>query len=140
MIHKIGLILFVFFAGTSHILAQTNNQIEIFDIENGTVIKTIPINSSLQAEVEHMLKNINEVYKKINPIPKKGMMAKIPLNPMIPVENQWMHSLIDEVIIFFPEEEEPYVMTYDDENNFYFFTLTDSQLPIDFLIKMFNLP
>lgn len=126
----------IFFAGTSQILAQKNNQIEIFDIEKGTILKAVPSNDLFQLEAANILKDIKDIYKKINPIPQKGMMVKIPVNPMIPIQNQWMNSLIDEVIIFFPEGDEPYIMTYDDENNFYFFSINQSKLTTDFVLRL----
>lgn len=136
LIRNISFVMFIiFFSGTSHILAEVNSQIEIFEIEKGTVI-TVPSNDLFQLEAVNILKDIKDVYKKLNPIPNKGMMVKIPVNPMIPIQNQWMNSLIDEVIIFFPEDDEPYIMTYDDENNFYFFSINQSKLATEFVFKL----
>lgn len=140
LIRKITIILSIsFFIHTTHIFAETTNQIEIFDIEKGAVIKTVPPNPIFQTESAKILKNIKDIYKKVNPIPKKGLMAKIPLNPMIPVQNKWLHSLVDEVIIFFPEDEEPYIMTFDDENNYYFFTINNANLTSEFIVKILSL-
>lgn len=119
--------------------AATTNQIEVFDIEKGSVIKTVPPNPIFQTEASKILNSIKDVYKKINPIPKKGLMVKIPLSPMIPVQNQWIHSLVDEIIIFFPEGEKPYIMTFDDENNYYFFTISNPDAISEFILRTLSL-
>lgn len=118
--------------------AEIMNQIEVFDIEKESVIKTVPSNPMIQAEAENILKHIHDIYKKINPIPKKGLMMKIPIKPMIHVKNQWMDSLVDEMIIFYPEDEEPYIMTYDDENHFFFFTISNRKSANEFIINILS--
>ena len=140
LIRKITIVLWIsFFVHTSPILAEKTNQIEIFDIEKGAVIKTVPSNPSFQSESAKILNSIKDIYKKVNPIPKKGLMVKIPLNPMIPVQNQWLHALVDEIIIFFPEDEDPYIMTFDDENNYYFFTINNPRSTSEFILRTLSL-
>ncbi|MBU8880463.1 hypothetical protein BGM26_16030 [Bacillus sp. FJAT-29790] len=134
MFPKIFIIFIGFFIIISHTQAQNNNQIEIFDIEKRTIIKTIPTNPDIQSVAGKFLSEIKDLYKNINPIPKKGFMVKIPLDPSIKVHNQWINDLIDEVIIIFPIEGSPYIMTYDDQNNTYFFTINNI-VNADILLK-----
>ncbi|QED46713.1 hypothetical protein [Cytobacillus dafuensis] len=136
MIQKIiVLVMLCIFLNTSNIYGQNVGQIEIFDIEKGMVTHTVPMTPTIQKNIEEIVKEIHDVYKKFNPIPNKGQMIKIPLNPPIPVQNQWLHSLIDEIIIFLPEEGKPFIMTYDDENHTYFFISNNS---MEKLLKEFN--
>lgn len=124
MIRRIALVVGItFFINVLHTPAQTNRTIEIFDIEQKIVIKTITRNLFIQKSSEKTLQGISDIYKRFNPIPKRGLMVKIPLDPAIQVSNQWINTVVDELIIFFPEEEEPFIMVYDDENNTYFFSI-----------------
>ncbi|WP_075981874.1 hypothetical protein [Bacillus massilinigeriensis] len=121
MIKKIWLFLFLFLTlltCSGH--SQGLNQVEIFDLEKGKVIKTVPVSQVTQNEAEKYLKGINRIYVKLNPIPKKGHMIKIPLEPQVLVKNQWMESYVNEIIIVFPIKEQPYLMLFDDENNSHF--------------------
>lgn len=101
--------------------AQSITNIELLDIEKNKIIKTVPTNPKIQLETRKIVKEIDNVVKKLNPIPDKGYMVKIPLEPSLPLENQWVNALIDEVIIIIPEDEKPYLLLFD-ENKPYFFT------------------
>ncbi|MCQ6275918.1 hypothetical protein JMM81_13275 [Bacillus sp. V3B] len=102
--------------------AQSITNIELLDIEKSKIIKTTPTNPKIQSEAEKIIKEIDNIVKKFNPIPDKGYMVKIPLEPSLQLENKWMSALIDEVIIIIPEDEKPYLLIFDDENKSYFFT------------------
>lgn len=102
--------------------AQNTNDLEIFDIHKGKVIHRIPTNEEIQHEVEVYLEEISDVLHKFDPIPKSGHMIKVPLEPGITVNNEWVHTLLNEVIIILTEKEEPYLMLFDDENSVHFFT------------------
>ncbi|MEK3886440.1 hypothetical protein [Bacillus sp. FSL K6-3431] len=122
MIKKVLEVIIAFQLTSTIATAQTNQQIEIFDIDRGTVIMSVQSDTDLQQEVKKFLEEITGVYVKSNPIPNKGFMIKIPLKPNIMVKNQWFNDLADEVIIIFPGQENPYLMVFDDENRPYFFT------------------
>ncbi|MBY0123004.1 hypothetical protein [Bacillus sp. S/N-304-OC-R1] len=125
MIRKINSILLVgllVFSAPIH-AQKGNDKIEVFHIEEGKVINEAALSSDIQDEAEKYLANISDVYKKINPFPKKGFIVKIPLQPSILVKNQWIYTLADELTIIFPVEEEPFIMIYDDEHQVYFFTI-----------------
>lgn len=102
--------------------AQTNKQIEVFDINKGKVIKHVQYNPDSHQEVKKFLDEITGVYVKYNPIPNKGFMIKVPLEPSIVVKNQWFNDIVDEVIILFSGQEDPYLMIFNDENRPFFFT------------------
>ncbi|MDW2879698.1 MULTISPECIES: hypothetical protein [Bacillaceae] len=104
-------------------VAEGNNIVKIFDIEKNQVINTIPSNPNVQIEIQAIIKGIDGVVKKFNPIPTKGYMIKIPLEQPYLLENKWINAYIDEVIIIIPIGDDPYLVTYDDENNPQFFTI-----------------
>jgi hypothetical protein len=80
--------------------AQNNNLVKLLDIEKDEVVKTTPINSNVQVETEKIIKEIDGIVKKLKPVPTKGYMIKIPLEPSYQLENKWISDLINKVIIF----------------------------------------
>lgn len=125
----------MFVSSYSMINAETNKHVEILLIESNEMIKSVPINSDIQAEVAHIISKIDDVVKKFRPIPGKGIMMKIPLEPSIEIDNKFLTSLIDEVIIIIPEEESPYLLVFDDENRSWFFSFSTT---LDTLLKTLN--
>ncbi|WP_099364255.1 hypothetical protein [Fredinandcohnia onubensis] len=123
MVKKVFVFLFIFQLLSTNAIAQTNQQIQIFDIDQDKVIKNVQLNTDVQHEVEKFLKGITGVYAKYNPIPTKGFMVRIPLEPNIMVRNKWFDDLVDEVTIILPSQEDPYLMLFDDENKPFFLTI-----------------
>ncbi|MEH7387239.1 hypothetical protein V7147_17760 [Bacillus sp. JJ1521] len=122
MINKVLVCLFIFHLISTNPVTPPIQQIEIFDISQDKVIESIQANMAVQQEVKKILDGITGVYAKYNPIPNKGFMIRVPLEPNIMVRSQWFDDLVDEVTIIFPTEEQPYLMIFDDENNSYFLT------------------
>nr|WP_245350102.1 hypothetical protein [Cytobacillus eiseniae] len=112
------------------IISAQSTKVELLDIEKNKVIKTSPTNPNIQSEAEKIINAIDNIVKKFNPIPAKGYMIKIPLEPSILVENKWLNALIDEAIIIIPEGEEPYLLLFDDENNPSFLTFKGEIVPL----------
>jgi len=134
MLKKVFVFLFIFQLLSTNAIAQTNQQIQIFDIEQDKVIKYVQLNTDVQQEVEKFLEGISGVYAKYNPIPNKGFMVRIPLEPNIMVRNKWFDDLVDEVTIIFPSQEDPYLMLFDDENKPFFLTFEgNTENLLDFL-------
>lgn len=137
MIHKIlfSSITIFFLFNLIIASAQGITNIELLDIEKNKIIK-IRSNPNIQLEAKKIINEIDDVVKKLNPIPEKGYMIKIPLTPFIRLENKWMNDLIGEVIIIIPENEKPYLLLFDDENKPHFFTF---KTEIDALLKTLDL-
>ena len=136
MIKKIAVILVFVFITSAHVSAQENKNVEIFDISKEKVIRELPSTPSIQKEAQNYLKGITSIYIKLKPIPDKGYMVKIPLEPPAAIQNQWVSSLADEVIIIFPAGEKPYLMIFDTENKLTFFNFEGKT---DVLLKELNL-
>lgn len=139
MIKKIAFaVLIAFFINTTHTPAQMNRSIQIYDIDQEMVIKTITITPFIRKDSEKILQGVNDIYKKFNPLPDKGLLVNIPLDPAIQVKNQWINTLVDEMIIFYPEEEEPFILVYDDENNTYFFSVDRKVTEENLFVLLFS--
>ena len=122
MIKKVLASIVIFLLFTTIAFAQTNKQIEIFEINKGKVIMNVEPNPDSQQAVQEFLEGITGVYVKYNPIPKNGFMIRVPLEPNIVVKNHWFNDLVDEVTIIFPDQEDPYLMVFNDENRPFFLT------------------
>ncbi|NMD71209.1 hypothetical protein HHO41_12955 [Bacillus sp. DNRA2] len=115
--------------------AQTNRQIEIFDISKGKVIRNVQSKPEIQEEVKEFLEGITGVYVKYNPIPNEGFMIRIPIDRPVMVKNKWFNDLVDEVTIIFSGQENPYLMVFDDENRMHIFTFEGDTAK---LLKLLN--
>src|SRR5690625_1997242 len=126
MIRKLMLCLIVFLAisvfSETEAATKTDQMIEVFDVNDNDVIMNIHLNQAIQYDVKNILVGIDGIVKKVNPIPNDGMIVKIPIEPNVMVENEWLNDLIDEVMIFYSKKDYPYLLTFDQENNPYFFT------------------
>ncbi len=109
--------------------------VEIFDISKECVVKKTQLTPEIQKEVRNCLGAITNIYTRLNPIPQKGFMVKIPLSPSIAVKNQWLNTLADEVIIIFPEQSVPYLMIFEDGSKPLFLTF---EYNTDVLLKSLN--
>jgi hypothetical protein len=133
--NKLAVFLFIMLLFTSNVMAQDHKNVEVLSIEHNRVIKTVPSNPTIQKEGEKYLNGITDIYRKFRVIPNEGYMIKIPLEPSVTIQNQWMNDLVNEVIIIVGEQEEPYLMVFDDENSPRFFIFKGD---IDVLLKTLN--
>ncbi|MDR4890271.1 hypothetical protein RGU12_22475 [Fredinandcohnia sp. QZ13] len=136
MLKSVLLHIFIFLLFSTNVLAQTQ-EIQIFDINQDMVIKHLPVSTDIQQEVEYILKGINGVYVKYNPIPNTGLMIRIPLEPTIMVRTQWFDDLVDEVTLIFTDQESPYLMVFDDENKPYFLTFKGDTIKLLTLLNFY---
>lgn len=122
MVKKILLLLIVILTSSTAASARSYENIEIFDISRGNVIKELPSDNIIQREARSLVDSISGVCSKFNPIPDRGYMVKIPLEcPYLP-ESKYIDFFIDEVIIILPEGERAYLMIIDNEDRMLFFT------------------
>ncbi|MED3540340.1 hypothetical protein ABEX53_25035 [Bacillus toyonensis] len=121
MIKKIGVISLLFFLLSTNALANTNQQIEVFDCKKEMVIQKQSLDPTIEKEAVQYAKAITGPFKNLNVVPKDGHMIKIPLTKPVSIANQWLHTTIDEVLILLPQNEKPYIMLYDDGNNPHFY-------------------
>jgi hypothetical protein len=137
MMRKIMIVLLsALFLYSPCIQAQGIKNVELFDIQKDSVTQIVPTNAEFQKAAEESLKGINGIYVKVKPIPNQGYMVKIPLEPSIQINNEWLNELVNEVIIIFTKEEPPYLMVFDDENNPHFFHFQGNT---NIIVKTFNL-
>ena len=100
-------------------LANTNQQIEVFDCQKKWSFKTI-FRSSYSKKLFNLLNPLLAL-QKLKCRSKRWSHDKIPLSKPVSITNQWLQTTIDEVLILLPLNQKPYIMLYDDENNPHFY-------------------
>lgn len=117
---KIILLLFTFFFLSQGVQAAEYRKIEVFDMGKGKVIQKIESSRQIQQQIYSLLDTIDGVYKGIRLDFKKGHIYKVPIEPVVHVENQWFSGLVTEVYLFKPETGTPVLLLIDDENKGYY--------------------
>ena len=99
--------------------------IEIFDIGRGEVIKQVEPDRETRREAEMLLKNIKGLYLKFKPLPDKGCIVRIPLEPASRIKNKWLNdcgiAYVDALYVLLPEEDAPYLLVLDGKQRPFFF-------------------
>lgn len=113
--------------------------IEIFDINKGEVIQKVESNPSVRKEVEGYLKGITGMYIKVKAFPDKGYIIRVPLEPSVNVQSQWLNDYginsVDEVFILFPEQGKPYLLVLDEKKRPLFYNFEGNT---DVLLEKLN--
>lgn len=125
----------IFLTGFSDSFTSSNKNVEVFDLTQSKVVKITPTNKVLQKEAEKSIRSITLLSKKVSPLPRKGALVRIPLDPAVSIRNEWMDDLVDEVIIIFGEREKPLLMVFTDENRTLFFEFDYNPKEIRTLLK-----
>ncbi|MFP7484528.1 hypothetical protein SFC65_10215 [Priestia filamentosa] len=125
----------IFLTGFSDSFTSSNKNVEVFDLTQSKVVKITPTNKVLQKEAEKSIRSITLLSKKVSPLPRKGALVRIPLDPAVSIKNKWMDDLVDEVIIIFGEREKPLLMVFTDENRTLFFEFNYNPKEIRTLLK-----
>ncbi|AKO91809.1 MULTISPECIES: hypothetical protein [Priestia] len=125
----------IFLTGFSDSFTSSNKNVEVFDLTQSKVVKITPTNKVLQKEAEKSIRSITLLSKKVSPLPRKGALVRIPLDPAVSIKNEWMDDLVDEVIIIFGEREKPLLMVFTDENRTLFFEFNYNPKEIRTLLK-----
>lgn len=130
------LIMIIFLFPSAAAYADTPLEVEIFHINKGKVVAKKAMTPKIHKETEAILQGITDLYRQFDPFPDQGYMVRIPLDPAIPIKNEWAEELVSEVILIFPEYENPHLMIFNDENMPLFFHF---QASVDGIIKELNL-
>lgn len=99
-------------------------QIEVFDVTQSKVVKTVPLNEKTKSEALKLVKSTNALYPKLNPTPKTGFMLKVPLEPEENIDTIVLKQTVKQVIFIFPEGEKPYLLIFNEKEQpmFYYFS------------------
>jgi hypothetical protein len=93
---------------------EISDEVQIFDVEKGRIVKKLKICAPIQAEAEKILNSVTGLYVKVKPLPPKGYIVKIPINPPLMVQNQFINAPVDNIFIIFTETEPPILLLLDE--------------------------
>lgn len=130
MFKKIVLSFIIYTLLYSSASAQANRQVEIFDLTKEQVVKQTPSSTDIQQEAKLLLNSMTTVYNKLNPIPTKGFMVKIPFEPPFKVKHPLFENKVDEVILIFPAAEDPFLLVFTSEQKTRFFHFSADTEPL----------
>jgi len=92
---------------------ESSDEIQIFDISKGKVVKKLKTTDAVQKQAEQIINSITGLYAKVQPFPEKGYIVRIPVNPALKVRNQFINATIDKIYVIFTKEEPPFVLILD---------------------------
>ena len=118
MTKKISLVvlLFIILISSTVIRAEEFHYAEIFDPRQNKVVKVVQVNTELQNMVVSLIKNVNGIYGKSNPITADGYAIKVPLEPAVKVNCEWLNTVVTEVYIIIPENDPPFFMVFENDD------------------------
>lgn len=113
------------YATAARIPESAQRKVEIFDIAKGEVIKEVQPGPEIKKEILKYINGITGMYVKVNAIPVKGYIVRVPVTPAIPIQNSWLNDYginsLNEVFVLFPEKEKPFLLILNNESRPYFY-------------------
>ena len=67
----------------------------------------------IQEQARKIIGSITGMYAKIQPFPDKGYIVKIPVNPALKVQSQYINASVDRIYVIFTDKEPPIVLILD---------------------------
>jgi hypothetical protein len=125
MMKKISLLLFIVcLIHCNQTFAQTAIQIEVFDVAQSKVVKSIPLDEDKKNEAVRLVRSVESLFPKINATPRSGIMVKVPFDTTVNLNNILVKDPVKEVIFIFPKGERPYMLLFNEQKKnpmFYYF-------------------
>ena len=119
--------------------AGTEEDIEIFNVVEERVVKSIKANKKTINEAKSIMDSITGIYVKLNALPSDGYIIKIPFNPEIKADNKWFVNYginsIGKLFVVIPENKAPYLIILDSKERPYLFNFSHD---IDRLLNLLD--
>ena len=129
------IILLIMLMHSTAIRAEEFKYAEIFDPKQEKVVKVVQLNTEIHNMIASWIKNVEGLYGKNDPITDDGYAIRIPLDPAVKVQGEWLSAIVNEVYIVIPENEPPFFMIFETENKLSCFLFNGD---IDRLSKVLN--
>ncbi|MEK6263446.1 MAG: hypothetical protein N2B06_01470 [Clostridium sp.] len=115
MTKKISLVVLLLIILISSTVARAEefNYAEIFDPRQNKVVKVVQVNTELQNMVVSLIKNIDGIYGKNNPVTADGYAIKVPLEPTVKANCKWLNTIVEDVYIIIPKNDPPFFMIFE---------------------------
>lgn len=76
------------------------NQVEVFDVKAGKVVRQFPMAPDIRSNAERWIGSISGIVASVNPEPKEGIIIGIPLTPSLQVSNNWVRDRAKVLFVF----------------------------------------
>ena len=118
MTKKISVIIFLFIMIMHSLVISAGqfNYVEIFDPKQDKVVKVVQVNTEIHNIVANLIKNVDGIYGRNDPLTDDGYAIKIPLSPAVKVQGEWLNVLVHEVYVIIPEKQPPFFMVFENDN------------------------
>lgn len=104
---------------------QKSGKVEIFDIEAGSVIRSLENSAVFRKEACKYLDSIKGMYGSVKVFPKAGYIVKIPLEPPVKTSGKLPETAgieyADKIYVIFPLQSKPYLLLLDGQSRPYCF-------------------
>ena len=104
----------------------SNDEIQIFDVGKGNVVKKMKSTPTLQAEAEKVINSITGLYVKVQPLPEKGYIVRIPMSPPMTVQSRYINAIVDKIYVIFTKNNPPIVLILDSRNKPFVYNFSSS--------------
>lgn len=132
--------LFIMIMHSLVINAGQFSYVEIFDPKQDKVVKVVQVNTEIHKIVAGLIKSVDGIYGKNDPLTDDGYAIKIPLSPAVKVQGEWLNTLVHEVYVIIPEKQPPFFMVFENEDKVMCFSfegnINELSRVLDFKLKV----
>ncbi|MHA7963451.1 hypothetical protein ACX93W_04840 [Paenibacillus sp. CAU 1782] len=117
--------------------SATPGPIQVFDVEMGKIIKTVPNDTSFQQMAMGWTKTLTGLAPQLSPGQGYSYVVRIPLAGPAPIHSGSIHFNADNLFLFIAKGKPPLLLAFDNERKPYLFLFRSS---IDDFVKRIALP
>ena len=90
--------------------------VQIFDPKQDRVVKVVQVNDEIHNMVANLIKDVDSLYAKNNPLTDDGYAIRVPIYPAVRVQGKCLNALVDNVFIIIPQHDTPFFMIFEDDH------------------------
>lgn len=120
------LLLIVVLLFSSKMAVYADEYVEIFDIKQEQVIKSIEMNQAIKKEALKLADGITGMCMRFRPVPVSGYMIGIPIEPGEKLHSKWGSCTVKRLIVIIPEKGDVILGVFDDREKFLFYNVKGS--------------
>lgn len=109
---------------------DVKNQVQVFDVKQGHVVKTLDNSSKIQKQVKRILKHVYEFAPEVQPDMKAKYIIRIPVKKGTAIKLNDNSISIKELFIFYYVDKEPLLLVFDENKKPFLFHTKQSIEPL----------
>jgi len=115
---------------------QSYDSVQVFDVNQGHVVKTINNSKKIQRQVKRILKEVYEFAPELQPDMKAKYIIRIPVKQGTSVTINQTSLSINELFIFYYVDKEPLLLVFDENKKPFLFHTKHSIEPLLNIIQV----